>query len=138
MEPPNTMRNRKTDIRSDRGQTMVEFALVVPVLCLVIFGIIQCGILYNNYITLTDATRVGARKAAVSRQTADPVGLATTATKNAASGLTSPPLTVTVTATAWSPGADVTVEATYPYSLNILGMVVASGTLKSKTTERVE
>ncbi len=117
---------------------MVEFALVVPVLCLVIFGIIQCGILYNNYITLTDATRVGARKAAVSRQTADPVGLATTATKNAASGLTSPPLTVTVTATAWSPGADVTVEATYPYSLNILGMVVASGTLKSKTTERVE
>jgi Flp pilus assembly protein TadG len=132
------MRNRKTDIRSDRGQTMVEFALVVPVLCLVIFGIIQCGILYNNYITLTDATRVGARKAAVSRQTADPVGLATTATKNAASGLTSPPLTVTVTATAWSPGADVTVEATYPYSLNILGMVVASGTLKSKTTERVE
>ena len=132
------MRNRKTDIRSDRGQTMVEFALVVPVLCLVIFGMIQCGILFNNYITLTDATRVGARKAAVSRQTADPVGLAVTATKNAASGLTTPPLTVTVTATAWSPGADVSVEATYPYSLNILGIVVASGTLKSKTTERVE
>ncbi len=138
MEPPNTMRNRKIDIRSDRGQTMVEFALVVPVLCLVIFGIIQCGVLFNNYITLTDATRVGARKAAVSRQTADPVGLAVAATKNAASGLTTPPLTVTVTATAWSPGADVSVEATYPYSLNILGIVVASGTLKSKTTERVE
>ncbi len=132
------MRKRRTDIRSDRGQTMVEFALVVPVLCLVVFGIIQCGILYNNYITLTDATRVGARKAAVSRQTADPVALAKAATVNAASGLKTPPLTVTVTATAWSPGGDVTVEATYPYDLNILGLVVASGTLKSKTTERVE
>lgn len=132
------MRTRKTDIRSDRGQTMVEFALVVPVLCLVIFGIIQCGILYNNYITLTDATRVGARKAAVSRTAADPVGLAKTATRNAASGLETPPLAVFVTATAWAPGADVTVEATYPYELKLLWFVAASGTLSSKTTERVE
>ena len=132
---------RKTDLRNDRGQTMVEFALVVPVLCLVIFGIIQCGILYNNYITLTDATRVGARKAAVSRQTTDPAGpggVAKAATIKAASGLDSPPLTVNVTATAWSPGADVTVEATYPYELKILWFVAASGTLSSKTTERVE
>ena len=117
---------------------MVEFALVLPVLCLVIFGIIQCGILYNNYITLTDATRVGARKAAVSRQTVDPVGLAKAATVNAASGLNSPPLDVKVTATAWAPGADVTVEATYPWELKLLWFVAASGTLKSKTTERVE
>jgi Flp pilus assembly protein TadG len=132
------MSKSRTDIRSDRGQTMVEFALVLPVLCLVIFGIMQSGILYNNYITLTDATRVGARKAAVSRQTADPVGLAIAATKNAASGLKSPPLTVTVTATAWAPGGDVTVEATYPYELKILWFVATSGTLSSKTTERVE
>ena len=136
------MSNRKTDLRSDRGQTMVEFALVVPVLCLVIFGIIQCGILYNNYITLTDATRVGARKAAVSRQTTDPSGpggVAKAATIKAASGLKTPPLTVVVTApTGWTPGADVTVEATYPYELKLLWFVAASGTLSSKTTERVE
>jgi Flp pilus assembly protein TadG len=137
-EPTNTMSNRKTDIRSDRGQTMVEFALVVPVLCLVIFGIIQCGILYNNYITLTDATRVGARKAAVSRTALDPIGAAEAATRSAAPGLKPADLKVIVKATAWSPGADVSVEATYPYALNILGMVVASGTLTSKTTERVE
>ena len=132
------MSNRRTDIRSNRGQTMVEFALVLPVLCLVIFGIIQCGVLYNNYITLTDATRVGARKAAVSRQTTDPEGLAEAATRKAAPGLKTPPLEVFVTATAWSPGADVTVEATYPYTLKLLWFVAASGTLRSKTTERVE
>ena len=53
---------------------MVEFALVIPILCVVLFGIIQFGILYKDYVTLTDATRVGARKAAVSRHEADPVG----------------------------------------------------------------
>ena len=54
---------------------MVEFALVVPILLLVVFAIIQFGMLYNNYITLTDATRVGARKGAVSRTAANPVAL---------------------------------------------------------------
>ena len=117
---------------------MVEFALVVPVLLLVIFGIIQFGILYNDYITLTDATRIGARKAAVSRQTADPVGLATTAVRNAAHDLDQAELDVDINAPVWAPGADVTVETSYPYELDILGIVVASGRLHSSTTERIE
>jgi Flp pilus assembly protein TadG len=130
--------SRRRSIRAEQGQTMVEFALIVPVLFLVLFGIIQFGALYNDYITLTDAARVGARKAAVSRQTADPVGLATLATKNAASDLDLTKLNVSVNATAWSPGADVTVETSYPYQVDILGVVVASGMLKSSTTERIE
>ena len=130
--------SRRRSIREQKGQTMVEFALIMPVLFLVLFGIIQFGTLYNDYITLTDAARVGARKAAVSRQTGDPVGIATAATKNAASDLEVAKLGVSVTANAWAAGADVTVEATYPYEVNIMGMVVASGTLKSSTTERIE
>ena len=55
---------------------MVEFALVIPILCVVLFGVIQFGILYKNYVTLTDAARVGARKAATSRHEADPVARA--------------------------------------------------------------
>src|ERR671938_839887 len=55
-------------LHDERGQTMVEFAIVLPVLCLLLFGAIQFGILFNNYVTLTDAVRAGARKAAVSRQ----------------------------------------------------------------------
>ena len=58
--------------RSERGQTMVEFALAMPVLCLVLFGIIQFGVLFNDYLSLTDATRVGARKGAVSRTAVEP------------------------------------------------------------------
>ena len=44
---------------------MVEFVLVVPVLCVVLFGVMQFGAIYNHYLTMTDAARVGARKAAV-------------------------------------------------------------------------
>src|SRR6266516_952313 len=55
------------DSRSEKGQTMVEFAMVLPILCVLLFGVIQFGILFNNYITLTDAVRAGARKAIVSR-----------------------------------------------------------------------
>lgn len=117
---------------------MVEFALVLPALCLVLFGIIQFGIIYNDYITLTDATRVGARKAAVSRQTTDPVGLATQAVRKAATDLDPAKLDVAVTAPVWAPGADVTVETSYPYELDIMGVVIASGRLHSEITERIE
>lgn len=117
---------------------MVEFALVIPILCVVLFAVIQFGVLYNDYVTLTDATRVGARKAAVSRLDADPVGATVTKVRNAATGLDPAKLGVTVSATAWQHGADVTVTATYPYDVNLLGFVVASGNLESKTTERVE
>jgi Flp pilus assembly protein TadG len=129
---------KRVDPRSDRGQTMVEFALIMPVLCMVLFGIIQFGILFNDYLSLTDATRVGARKAAVSRTAANPAAVTETAVRNAASDLKPADLDVAVTATAWAPGGEVTVEATYPYKVNVLGMVVANGRLKSSITERIE
>ena len=49
---------------------MTEFALILPLLVVLLFGIIQFGIIFNNYVTLTDAVRAGAREAAVSRQIA--------------------------------------------------------------------
>ena len=52
---------------------MVEFVLVLPILMLVLFGIIQFGITFKHYVALTDAVRAGARTAAVSRQSPDPV-----------------------------------------------------------------
>jgi Flp pilus assembly protein TadG len=129
--------NSRLDIRHEQGQTMTEFAIVLPVLVLLVFGVIQFGILFNNYVTLTDAARAGARKAAVSRSASNPVGATVTQVQNSASDLTQSDLAVTVTST-WAPASDVTVTATYPYSINLLGLVVASGRLSSKVTERVE
>jgi Flp pilus assembly protein TadG len=134
------MRSR-IDIRREEGQTMVEFAIVLPVLCLLLFGIIQFGILFNNYLTLTDAVRAGARKAAVS----GPLGAAgataatTQAVKDSASDLDQSKLTpINVTST-WDHGDGVTVHAEYPYSIDLMGLIkIADGRLTSTTTERVE
>jgi Flp pilus assembly protein TadG len=124
-------------MRGEQGQAMTEFAVVLPVLALVLFAIIQFGIAFNNYLTLTDAVRRGARTAAVSRQSGTGTSDTIAAVDSAASDLTQSKLNVTVT-TSWSPGSDVTVSATYPYSISLFGLVVASGNLKSSTTERVE
>jgi Flp pilus assembly protein TadG len=124
-------------LRNSDGQSVVEFALVLPVLALVLFGIIQFGIVFNNYIDLTDAVRAGARKAAVSGRAVNPTAVATQAVVNSAGDITIDPSKVTVTST-WQPGDDVAVQAAYPYSINLFGLVVASGDLHSKTIERVE
>lgn len=51
--------------RGSRGQSLVEFAMVMPVLVILIFGIIDFGMGLRSYISLTNATREGARFAAV-------------------------------------------------------------------------
>jgi hypothetical protein len=38
----------------------------------------------------------------------------------------------------WYPAGEVTVRASYPFKINILGMVVFDSSIKSRTTERVE
>jgi len=116
---------------------MTEFALVLPILAFLLFAVIQFGIVFNNYITLTDATRAGARKAAVSRRDPDPAGTCITAVRNSANNLKQSDLTPDCVST-WQPGEDVRVTATYPYSISLLGIFRKSGNLTSTTTERVE
>lgn len=111
--------------------------MVLPVLAFLLFGIIQLGIVFNNYVTVTDAARAGARKAAVSRDVADPAGTTEAAVRASATNLDQGQLAVSVAST-WQKGDDVTITATYPYQVNLLGIVVASGNLTSETTERVE
>jgi Flp pilus assembly protein TadG len=132
----NTTR-RKIQLKSQQGQSLTEFALALPVLALLLFAVIQFGIVFNNYVTLTDATRAGARKGAVGRQLSNPQGATVTAVRNSATDLKQSDLSITVTST-WQAGSDVTVLATYPYQISLLGMVVKSGRLSSTTTERVE
>lgn len=50
---------------SARGQSLVESAIVLPFLVLIIMAIIEFGLLLNNYILITNASREGARKAAI-------------------------------------------------------------------------
>jgi Flp pilus assembly protein TadG len=135
------MTNKKFGRKREHGQTMAEFTLVLPVLAILLFGVIQFGIVFNHYLAVTDAVRAGARQAAVARYL--PPGQREAKVKAkvyaSADGLDASKLKVTVSAAGgWDPGTDVTVTATYPYSINLLGKVVKDGLLTSRTTERVE
>jgi Flp pilus assembly protein TadG len=131
------MSRLSTRFRDERGQTMTEFAIVVPLLLMVVFAIIQFGILFNNWLALTDATRTGARKGAVSRRLPDPRGTTEAQVRAAAANLDQATLRVNVDST-WQPGSDVRVTATYPYTLDLFGFDLHNGELSSTTTERVE
>ncbi|MFI5622882.1 TadE/TadG family type IV pilus assembly protein [Nocardioides sp. NPDC051685] len=51
--------------RADRGAAAVEFALVLPLLLLMLFGLIDFGRALNAQITLTQSAREGVRLAAL-------------------------------------------------------------------------
>jgi Flp pilus assembly protein TadG len=133
--------NLKQNVKSEQGQTMTELTLVVPVLLLILFGIIQFGIVFNNYIALTDAARAAARKGAVSRSESDPQGTCEAAGYAAGANLKNPRTDFILTCTpsaGWAAGSDVTVTASYPYDITLLGWTVASGRLNTTMKERVE
>jgi Flp pilus assembly protein TadG len=136
--PTRTDRVRRRDRRT-RGQSMVEFTLILPVLMLMIFGIYQFGQTYSDYIQVTNAARTGGRKALVSRSDVNGVSDAITAAKGATWWLDTSKMNVTVSpGQPWTTGQTVTVTVTYPYSISLLGFVAGSGTLQSSTTVRVE
>ena len=116
---------------------MTEFALVLPILVFLLFGVIQFGITFNNYITLTDAVRAGARKGSVGRNLQNPQAATVQSVRDAATDLRQTDLQVTVVSS-WQQGSDVSVTGSYPYSISLLGLVVKSGRLTSTTKERVE
>jgi Flp pilus assembly protein TadG len=70
--------------RRDRGAVAVEFALLFPVLLLLVFGMIDFGRALNAQITITQAARTGARLAAVGTASATVIQ----DTKQAATGIT--------------------------------------------------
>jgi len=52
-------------IRNQKGAAALEFALVLPLLIMLLMGIIGFGTLYNNYLAITHAAEEGARLAVV-------------------------------------------------------------------------
>jgi Flp pilus assembly protein TadG len=118
---------------------LVEFAIAVPIVLVLLLAAVQLASVYNNWVTLTDAARAGARVAAESRTDGNRVqDVKTAVTKSASSDLSQSKLTVDNPQTSWAPGSNVTVCAHYPYAVNILAIVVKSGKLDACTTQLVQ
>jgi Flp pilus assembly protein TadG len=124
-------------LRRQDGQTFVEFAIVLPILVLLVFGITQFGLAFRNYIAITDAARVGARAAAVKR-TSGPCAAATTAIQSHVSANQWAQISSQITCTAGpNVGDQVKITIEYPYTIGLPG-VSASGDLTASATERME
>lgn len=63
--------SHKMRFKRRSGSTIVEFALVVPILLAILIGIMEFGWLVKNTLTIANSTREGARAAAVGRSTTD-------------------------------------------------------------------
>ncbi len=100
---------------TDKGAAAVEFALLLPLLMILVVGILGFGQAYFTKIDLSNAAQEGARYAVVSPIVPSPPtdSQVRDVTVNASS--LAPPLTaagVTVTGSCTSAGTNVTVQAT--------------------------
>ncbi|HUR04312.1 MAG TPA: TadE family protein [Nonomuraea sp.] len=107
---------------------MVEFALILPILMMFVFGILEFGRGYNARIELTSAVRQGARTAAlfgtscpILPATQNFTDCVTTSVRDGAPGLTRSEILVTPTACPadQQTGKNATVVATYPFRYDI-------------------
>jgi hypothetical protein len=70
------MRHTMTDIRRQRGATIVEFALTAVAFFLVVLGIVELGHIAYVWNATAEATRAGARAASVSSMKSPKIGAA--------------------------------------------------------------
>jgi len=98
-------------LKNKRGQAVVEFALILPVLMLLVVGILEFGIIMNQYMVVNEAAREGARSAALGNTNATVTAIATAA----ASPINTSQLTVAISPTASrTSGSQVTVTVSNP------------------------
>jgi len=97
-------------LKNNRGQAMVEFALVLPVLLLLIIGSMEFGLVINQYMVLAEAAREGARSAALGGSNT----AVTVVVKTAASQIDTTQLTVAISPAIRIRGDGVTVTVAKP------------------------
>lgn len=120
-------------VNNEKGASAVEFAIILPVLVLILFGIFEFGRAYRDYLAITHAAREGARLAAVGnyseaevRERAYPVSPSTVSIAYLSSGGTP------------RHGDPVEVTVGYDAPLNIPFIPITTIHLISKARMRVE
>lgn len=150
------------------GQALVEFALVMPLVLLLVMTIIQFGIMLSDYSSLVDAARSGARALALGTSRAsDPCDPAVAAAMASSAGQitipsgdiaptfpspatagedycgTSSSCTYVYDKSCNTNGAEVAgdqaeVTIAYPYKLSVFGLGILNITLTTSSTDSIE
>lgn len=115
---------------NEHGMVAAEFALLLPVLLIILFGIIEFGMIMYSREVVTNASREGARAGIIQRIPSVTAGEIITVATNylRATGISMAEVTITVPASGGVTGTPVTVTAVYrypwliPYIPSMLGL----------------
>jgi hypothetical protein len=120
---PSAKRNPRDDSRA--GQALVEFAIVVPILLLILLGIVDFARAWNVYEVLTDAAREGTREVVVDngKSPADIFNIVKGA--GARAGLVIKDADITITGMGDGQGTPASVRIEYGHRLNWVGIFMA-------------
>lgn len=126
-------------VKKNKGQTLVETAFVLPIILLVLMGIVEFGRIFNTYLVLTNASREGARVAAVGGADSDVIN----SVMNVTQSLNQAEITITIDPleTERTRGLPVAVTANYNLDLicPIINVLLPNPfPLASSTTMRIE
>ncbi|KKK36318.1 hypothetical protein WQ57_19710 [Mesobacillus campisalis] len=122
-------------MKSEKGQSLVEFALVLPILILVLFGIVDFGRVFHTYLTIDHAGREAARAASIGKT--GPEAEQVAVNSGGSINLTTAHVNVTTGAS----GTDARVVIDYPFSFitPVIGNLLSGGfTITNTTVMRVE
>jgi Flp pilus assembly protein TadG len=134
-------------LRTEDGAAAIEFALVLPILLLLVFGIIEFGFALYNKEVITNASREGARYGIIAGDprptTAQIQSVVTTyLSKMPLVGWNASKATVSVTGAQGASGSDLTVTINYQYSFLVLQNLIPgfnkSITLNAQTLMKLE
>jgi Flp pilus assembly protein TadG len=104
-------------IKNQKGQSLVEFAIILPIILLLLMGIVEFGMMLNSYLTIQNVAREGSRLGIVGGSDVE----IDTLIRNISPNLTPADLTVDITPAENSrnSGETLTVSITYNYHMTV-------------------
>lgn len=125
---------KKGILKNENGQSMVEFAVTLPLLLLLVFGIIDFGWLFYNKMGVENASREGARYAIVNAESGTVTTDVTTLARELCVGTDTD---TTVTLTINSDDAVVTVTKQVQVLTPLAGIFVGGQTMEMTSTTKM-
>jgi Flp pilus assembly protein TadG len=130
--------------RRTLGMAMVEMVFVLPLLILILFGIAEFGLMFQRWLSLSNAVREGARYGVDWQGTSCNSGTLTTQVQNTVvayahtGGVPISAANVTVTGACNGTNTPLTVSASSPFNVNIPFATVGTVNLSYSSTMRNE
>jgi Flp pilus assembly protein TadG len=121
-------RTEKTRVTGERkGQALVEFALIMPVILLLVVGMLEFARAWNLHQVMTDAVREGARRAVLANPTMNQDSVRAAMWRYLAQFGYNPSYSTVMSGTTITPidsfkksGANITIQLALPYRFFVL------------------